>query len=90
MAPNDTGGEAEVAFTQTGERVITCYNCCEKGHSVNDCPKLDEAGKKKFWEAFNNQPNRNTKKGFVNAAVAGQQAAVAAQRLHQRGECICK
>ena len=45
---------------------------------MNDCPKLDEAGKKKFWEAFNSQLNRNTKKGFVNAAVAGQQAAVAA------------
>ena len=71
VAPNETGGGAGVAFTQTGERVITCYNCREKGHSVNDCPKLDEAGKKKFWEVFNSQLNRNTKKGYVNAYIAG-------------------
>ena len=66
-----------MAFTQTGERVITCYNCREKGHTVNECPKLDESGKEKFWEAFNKERRGNyTKKGFVNAAVAGQQAAV--------------
>ena len=46
---------------------------------MNDCPKLDETGKKKFWDAFNSAPgNKHTKKGFVHATVAGQQAAVAA------------
>ena len=77
VAHNDMGSGTGVTFTQTGERVITCYNCREEGHTVNECPKLDESGKEKFWEAFNNQPRR--KKGFVNAAVAGQQAAVVAQ-----------
>ena len=79
VAPNETVGGAGVAFTQTGERVITCYNCREKGHSVNDCPKLDEAGKQKFWDAFKSAPgNKHTKKGFVNASVAGREAAMAA------------
>ena len=79
VAPNETGGGAGVAFTQTGERDITCYNCREKGHSVNDCPKLDEAGKDKFWAAFKGAPgSKHTKKGFVNATVAGREAAVAA------------
>ena len=81
MAPSDTGGGAGVAVMQTGgEPVFTCYNCREKGHTVNDCHKLDKAGKDRFWEAFNKERRgNNTKEGFMNAAVTGQRAAVASE-----------
>ena len=74
----DTGGAAGRAFTQTGgEREITCYNCREKGLSVNDCPKLDEADEDKFWDAFNKTRRNQPKMGFMRAAVAGQRADMA-------------
>ena len=64
-----------------GERKLTCYNCHAKCLSVNDCPKLDEAGKDKFWAAYReagrNQPN--TKKVFINATITGQKVAVVDQ-----------
>ena len=50
-ASGDAAAGAGVAFTQTEiERgKITCYNCKEVGHTVSDCPKLDQAGREKFW-----------------------------------------
>eukprot|EP00957_Ditylum_brightwellii_P077607 5897308-Ditylum_brightwellii.AAC.2 len=35
------GGDTDVAFAQTEGYTPTCFVCCEKGHTVNDCPKLN-------------------------------------------------
>ena len=48
-APGESAGDSGVAFAQTKGQVITCFNCCGKGHTVNDCPQLDAAGRDKFW-----------------------------------------
>eukprot|EP00957_Ditylum_brightwellii_P078920 6000577-Ditylum_brightwellii.AAC.1 len=37
------GGDTGVAFTQTEGYAPTCFNCPAKGHTVNECPKLDAA-----------------------------------------------
>ena len=41
-------GDSGVAFVQTNNYSPTCFKCGVKGHTVNDCPKLDAAGKEKF------------------------------------------
>eukprot|EP00957_Ditylum_brightwellii_P078703 5983948-Ditylum_brightwellii.AAC.1 len=37
------GGDTSVAFAQTEGYAPTCFNCHAKGHTVNECPKLDAA-----------------------------------------------
>eukprot|EP00957_Ditylum_brightwellii_P125807 9590883-Ditylum_brightwellii.AAC.1 len=37
------GGDSGVAFAQTEGYAPTCFNCHAKGHTVNECPKLDAA-----------------------------------------------
>ena len=44
VIPAESGGEPGVAFMQTGGYETTCYNFHAKGHTLNECPKLDEAG----------------------------------------------
>eukprot|EP00957_Ditylum_brightwellii_P182196 13881095-Ditylum_brightwellii.AAC.1 len=43
------GGDSSVAFDQTKGYAPTCFNCCAKGHTVNECPKLDAAKRDNFW-----------------------------------------
>ena len=43
-ATGEPAGDFGVAFTQTNSYGPTCFKCGVKGHTVNDCPKLDEAG----------------------------------------------
>ena len=45
----EPGGDSGVAFTHTKSYVPTCSNCRVKGHTVNECPKLDVTGRDKFW-----------------------------------------
>ena len=70
VIPGESGGEPGVAFTQTGGYRHTCYNCHAKGHTVNECPKLDEAGKDKFWAAFKSARKENRKRGTTHATVS--------------------
>eukprot|EP00957_Ditylum_brightwellii_P135254 10313409-Ditylum_brightwellii.AAC.1 len=42
-------GDSSVTFTQTEGYVTTCFNCHAKGHTVNECPKLDAVERDKFW-----------------------------------------
>eukprot|EP00957_Ditylum_brightwellii_P012484 944065-Ditylum_brightwellii.AAC.1 len=48
-ATGKPGGDSGVAFAQTKGYVPTCFNCHAKGHTVNECPKLDATGRDKFW-----------------------------------------
>ena len=50
VIPSESGGDPGVAFMQTGGYQPTCYNCHAKGHTVNECPKLDEAGRINFGQ----------------------------------------
>ena len=40
-ATGEQSGDSSVAFAQTKSYVPTCFNCCVKGHTVSECPKLD-------------------------------------------------
>ena len=39
-ATGEPGGDSGVAFAQTESYVPTCFNCCVKGHTVNEYPKF--------------------------------------------------
>ena len=71
-----SGGEPGVTFAQTGGYQPTCYSCKAKGHTVNECPKLDKASKDKLWAAFKLARGGKRKRGIAHAAVVGN-AAVA-------------
>ena len=47
----DAAGESGVAFAQDDawQSNTICYRCGERGHGVNDCPKLDDVQQEKFW-----------------------------------------
>eukprot|EP00957_Ditylum_brightwellii_P152838 11633468-Ditylum_brightwellii.AAC.1 len=69
-AAGKPGGDSGVAFVQTKGYVPTCFNCCAKGHMVNECPKLDAAGRDKFWA--DRKAARNKNQGVTHAAVADE------------------
>jgi len=48
-AAGEPASDAGVAFAQTDGYVSTCFSCRAKGHTVNECPKLDAEGRDKFW-----------------------------------------
>ena len=70
VIPAESGGDPGVAFTQTRGYQPTCYNFHAKGDTVNECPKLDEAGKDKFWTAFKSARKAKCERGTAHAAVA--------------------
>ena len=78
---NDTAtgkpaGDSGVAFAQTERYSPTCFKCGMKGHTVNDCPKLDEAGKEKFWA--DRKAAQEAKQGVAHVLVADAAAATPA------------
>ena len=46
----DSAGESGIAFAQADawQSNTTCYICCERGHGINDCPKLYDAQRENF------------------------------------------
>ena len=48
----------------------TCFNCHAKGHTVNECPKLDAARKDKLWA--DRKAARDANQGVTHAAVADE------------------
>ena len=62
-----------MAFAQTERYLPTCFKCGTKGHTVNDCPKLDEAGKEKFWA--DRKAASEAKQGVAHVVVADAAAA---------------
>ena len=51
-ATGEPGGDSGVAFAQTDGYVPTYFNCRVKVHTVNECPKLDAAGRDKCWDKW--------------------------------------
>eukprot|EP00957_Ditylum_brightwellii_P145684 11092377-Ditylum_brightwellii.AAC.1 len=43
------GGDSGVAFAQTKGYAPTCFNCCARGHTANECLKFDATERDKFW-----------------------------------------
>ena len=74
----DSSGESGVAFAQADawQSNTTCYSCGERGHGVNDCPKLDDAQREKFWaDRKATYTARKAKKGVTHAAFAEEAVA---------------
>ena len=69
VIPAESGGDPSVAFTHAGGYQPMCYNCHAEGHTVNECPKLDEAGKDKFWAAFKSARKSKRERSTAHAAV---------------------
>ena len=67
-AAGEPASDAGVAFAQTDGCIPTCFNCRAKGHTVNECPKLDAEGRDKFWA--DRKSARDAKQGVTHAAVA--------------------
>ena len=44
VAIGEPAGDSSLVFAQTECYLPTCFKCGTKGHTVNDCPKLDTAG----------------------------------------------
>ena len=65
-----------VAFVQSNSYSPTCFKYGVKGHTVNDCPKLDEAGKEKFWA--DRKSAQEAKRGVAHVVVADAAAATPA------------
>eukprot|EP00957_Ditylum_brightwellii_P080950 6157805-Ditylum_brightwellii.AAC.1 len=61
------GGDTGVAFTQTEGYTQTCFNCRAKGHTVNECPRLNTTERDKFWA--DRKANCNANLGVSHAAV---------------------
>eukprot|EP00957_Ditylum_brightwellii_P192780 14678816-Ditylum_brightwellii.AAC.1 len=61
---------AGVAFTQTEGYTPTCFNCRAKGHTVNNCPKLNATERDKFWA--DRKANHNANLGVSHAAVGNE------------------
>eukprot|EP00957_Ditylum_brightwellii_P100992 7697731-Ditylum_brightwellii.AAC.1 len=43
------GRDTGVTLVQTEGYAPTCFNCRTKGHTVNECPKLNAVERDKFW-----------------------------------------
>ena len=75
----ESAGESGVDFSQADawKSNTTCYTCGERGHRVNDYPKLDDAQREKFWADRNVIYTAcKARNGVAHAAVA--EVAVAA------------
>ena len=57
-------------------RPTACFKCGVKGHTVNDCPKLDDAGKEKFWA--DRKVAQEAKRGVAHVVVADAAASTTA------------
>ena len=59
---------------------MVCHHCGVKGHRVNECPKINDAQHKQFWEERNKarreKANTASKDGNSNADIAEVAAAV--------------
>ena len=71
-ATGKPAGDSGVAFAQTESYLPTCFKCGMKGHTVNNCPKLDAAGREKFW-AYR-KAAQEAKQGVAHAAIAAAAA----------------
>eukprot|EP00957_Ditylum_brightwellii_P069515 5278816-Ditylum_brightwellii.AAC.1 len=60
-------GDTGVAFAQTEGYTPTCFNCCAKGRTVNNFPKLNATKRDKFWAG--RKANHNANLGVSHAAV---------------------
>ena len=67
-ATGKPAGDSGVAFAQTKRYSPTYFKCGTKGHTVNDCPKLDAAGRKKFWA--DRKAAQEAKQGVTHVVVA--------------------
>ena len=72
----EPAGDSGVAFAQTEGYLPTCFKCGTKGHTVNDCPKLDAAGKEKFLT--DRKSAQEAKRGVAHVVVADVAAATPA------------
>ena len=60
--------EKKVSFATVDGYSPTCFSCGTKGHTVNDCPKLDEAEKENFWA--DRKAAQEAKRGVAHVVVA--------------------
>ena len=71
----DYGEETGVAFAQAQScsHSMVFHNCGVKGYRVNECPNLNHAQRKQFWDDRNNarreKANTAPKEGTAHAAV---------------------
>ena len=68
----EPAGDSGVAFAQTKGYLPTCFKCGTKGHTVDDCPKLDAAGREKFWA--DRKSAQEAKHGVAHVVVANAAA----------------
>ena len=75
-ATGEPAADSGVAFVQSNSYLPTCFKCGVKVHTVNDCPKLDEAGKEMFWA--DRKSAQEAKRGVAHVVVADAAAATPA------------
>ena len=66
-ATGEPAGDSGVAFTQTKHHLPTCFKCGTKGHTVDDCLKLDATGRDKFWA--DRKAAQEVKQGVAHVVV---------------------
>ena len=75
-ATGEPAGDSGVAFAQTNSYLPTWFKCGTKGHTVNDCPKLDAVEQKKVWA--DRKAAQEAKQGVAHVVVADAAAATPA------------
>ena len=75
-ATGEPAGDSGVAFAQTKSYLPTSFNCGVKGHTVNDCPKLNATGRYKFWA--DRKAAHEAKQGVAHADIAAAAASTPA------------
>ena len=75
-ATGEPAGDSGVTFAQTEGYLPTCFKYGTKGHTVNDCPKLDAAGRDKFWA--DRKSASKAKRGGAHVVVADAAAPTSA------------
>ena len=63
-------------FAQAKGYLPTCFTCGVKRHTVNDCPKLNDARRDKFWA--DRKAAQEAKRGVAHVVVADAAAATPA------------
>ena len=75
---SDSAGEFGVPFAQgdAWQLNTTCYRCGERGHGVNDCSKLDDVQREKFWDDVKaTYTAHKANKGVAHSSVAEEDVA---------------